>query len=120
MVIARESDRPPIRRVFLTEKQGSMTDIAEDDPITLADACNLFPRAKLTVSALRAESERERLEIFRLGRRDYTTLRSMREMVRLCRQTDKRRKPIRNESSATERRASLAAANETVRMLKSA
>jgi hypothetical protein len=47
MVIARESDRPPIRRVFLTEKQGSMTDIAEDDPITLADACNLFSACKV-------------------------------------------------------------------------
>ena len=95
----------------------SMTDIAEDDPITLRAACNLFPEAKLTVSALRAEQERERLEIFRLGRRDYTTLRSMREMVRLCRQADKRRKPISIKHDAS---GALAAANQTVRMLKSA
>jgi hypothetical protein len=102
-----------------SQESGGMTDIAEDDPITLAEACKLFPRAKFTVSTLRAEADRERLEIFGIGRRDYTTLRSMREMVRLCRQTDKRRKPIRREP-ATAQRASLAAANETVRMLKGA
>jgi hypothetical protein len=94
--------------------------IAEDDPITLREACTLFPQAHLTVSTLRAENRRGRLMIFPIGKRDYTTLRAMREMVQLCQQSDKRRKPVRNESSATARRASLAAANETVRMLKSA
>jgi hypothetical protein len=93
-----------------------VTDIAEDDPITLAEACKLFPRAKFTPSTLRAERKRERLEIFGIGRRDYTTLRSMREMVRLCQQADKRRKStsIKNDASGA-----LAAANQTVRMLKS-
>jgi hypothetical protein len=96
-----------------------MTDIADDDPITLREACKLFPLAHLTVSTLRAEADRDRLTIFPIGRRDYTTLRSMREMVQLCRQADKRRKPIgKNDSS--ERASALAAANQTVRMLKSA
>jgi hypothetical protein len=53
-----------------------------DDPITLAEACKLFPRASLTVSTLRAEADRRRLNIFRLGRRDYTTEADMRAMVK--------------------------------------
>jgi hypothetical protein len=32
--------------------------IAEDDPITLREACTLFPQAHLTVSTLRAENRR--------------------------------------------------------------
>jgi hypothetical protein len=97
-----------------------MSDIADDDPITLAEACNLFPRAKLTVSTLRAERKRKRLEIFGIGRRDYTTLRSMREMVRRCREEDRRRSTPREiNGSSTERVASAQAAlNQTVQVLK--
>lgn len=95
---------------------------ADDDPITLAEACKLFPRAKLTVSTLRAEADRERLEIFRLGKRDYTTLRSMREMVRRCQAEDHRRRytSMREvNGSSTERLASAQAAlNQTVQALK--
>ena len=55
--------------------------LKDDEPITLAaEACKLFPRAKLTVSTLRADGGRGRLDIFRLGKRDYTTLRLMQEM----------------------------------------
>ena len=57
----------------------------EDDPIPLAEACKVFPQARLTVSTLRAEAARGRLIIFPIGKRHYTTLRSMREMVRRCR-----------------------------------
>jgi hypothetical protein len=95
--------------------------ITEDDPITLREACALFPRAHLTVSTLRAEARRDRLMIFPIGKRHYTTLRSMREMVSKCQQTDSRRQPIsirKNES--TDRASALAAANETLRRLKSA
>lgn len=95
--------------------------LTEDDPITLREACKLFPLAQLTVSTLRAEARRDRLTIFSIGKRDYTTMRAMREMVSKCQQTD-RRKPIsttrKNES--TEHASALAAAHETVRMLKSA
>jgi len=59
--------------------------MTEDDPITLKQACGLYPRAKLTVSTLRAEARRGRLEIFRLGRCDSITAEAMREMVRRCR-----------------------------------
>jgi hypothetical protein len=57
----------------------------DDDPILLSEACKLFPRARLTVSTLRAEAARKRLDIFRIGRRDYTTARAMRRMVERCR-----------------------------------
>jgi hypothetical protein len=92
-------------------------EVAEDDPITLAVACKLFPHAKFTVSALRAEADRNRLDIFRLGRRDYTTLRSMREMVQ---KAPRRKSARKNEPPATQSASALAAANQTVRMLKSA
>ena len=47
---------------------------ADDDPIPLSEACKLYPLAKLTPSALRAEANRGNLVIFRLGRRDYVTI----------------------------------------------
>jgi hypothetical protein len=98
-----------------------MTDIAEDDPITLAEACELFPRAKLTPSTLRAEAnKRKRLKIFGMGRRDYTTLRLMREWVRRCQEEDHRSSPTREvNGSSTERLASAQAAlSQTVQALK--
>jgi hypothetical protein len=59
-----------------------------DDPITLAEACKLFPRAHLKVSTLRAEANRKRLKIFPLGRRDYTTEADMRAWVKLSRRDE--------------------------------
>jgi hypothetical protein len=98
-----------------------VTDIAEDDPITLREACNLFPRAKLTPSTLRAEAyKRKRLKIFGMGKRDYTTLRLMREWVRRCQEEDHRGSPTREVNGSTERLASAQAAlNQTVQALKS-
>ena len=97
--------------------------IDDDEPITLAEACKLFPRAKLTVSTLRAEAGRQRLEIFGIGKRDYTTLRSMREMVRRCREEDHRRRSTSqreiNGSSAERLASAQAALNQTVQALKS-
>ena len=97
----------------------------EDEPITLADACTLYPRAKLKVSTLRAEAGRGRLDIFRIGRRDYTTPAAMIEMVRRCRDEDCRRAStsIRQDasgSSETEKRASAQAAlSQAVQVLRS-
>jgi hypothetical protein len=96
----------------------------DEEPITLADACNLYPRAGLTVSTLRAEATRGRLVVFRLGRRDYTTPRDMRELVRKCRDEDYRRdctsiRPEAGGSSETERASSARAAlSATVTALK--
>jgi hypothetical protein len=92
--------------------------IDDDDPITLREACELFPQAHLTVSTLRAEARRDRLMIFPIGKRDYTTRRAMREMVQLCQQADKRRKFRKHESPATQSASAMAAANQMVRMLK--
>jgi len=106
----------------LVPAQVDLHGIDDDEPITLAEACKLFPRAKLTVSTLRAEADRKRLEIFRLGKRDYTTLRSMREMVRRCQEGDHRRGSTPREviGSSTERLASAQAAlNHTLQALKS-
>jgi hypothetical protein len=98
--------------------------MTDDEPVTLSDACSLYPLSKLTVSTLRSEAARGRLEIFRLGRRDYTTPQAMREMVRRCREEDPRRdcisiRPEANGSSVMERVSSAQAAlNLTVTALK--
>ena len=96
----------------------------ENEPITLVEACEIFSRAKLTISTLRAEADRGHLDIFRLGKRDYTTLRSMREMVSKCQEENRRRgstsiQSASNGSSATARNSSaLDALNQTVTALK--
>src|SRR6516164_845537 len=99
-----------------------MTD--DDDPIPLREALNLFPKARLTLSTLRAEAERGRLDIFRMGKRDYTTAKSMREMVRKCQEGDHRHgststPTASNGSSATDQAMSAQAAlSRTVMALK--
>ena len=97
--------------------------MTEDDPLPLVDACRLFPQARLTPWTLRAEAERGRLAIFRLGRRDYTTIRSMREMVRKCQdaarpQDSTSTEPETSGLSETEKASSAQAAlNQTVAKL---
>jgi hypothetical protein len=51
-------------RATLVADQREELRLEDDEPITLAEACKLFPRAKLTVSTLRAEAGRGRLDIF--------------------------------------------------------
>jgi hypothetical protein len=111
-------------RATLVADQREELRLEDDEPITLAEACKLFPRAKLTVSTLRAEAGRGRLDIFRLGKRDYTTLRSMQEMVRRCQEEDHRRgsTSIASASSGLSETARLesaqAALKQTVSVLK--
>jgi hypothetical protein len=99
-----------------------MTD--DEDPITLDDAIKLFPGARLTKSTLRAERDRGNLDIFRLGKRDYTTRKSMREMVRTCRENARHRVSTAtqsgiNGSSETDQASSAQAAlKQTVTALK--
>jgi hypothetical protein len=47
----------------------------DDDPITLAEACKQVFRDRIKVSTLRREAERGNLVTYRVGRRDFTTLR---------------------------------------------
>lgn len=62
---------------------------ADDDPITLKEACEIVFRGTVTPSTLRAEAGRGRLDIARIGKRDFTTLHSARELFRKC-QDEKR------------------------------
>lgn len=97
----------------------------DNEPITLAEACELYPRSKLTVSTLRAEAQRGRLDIFRLGRRDYTTIAAMEGMIRRCQEDARHRASTSTESadngsSETDRISSARAAlNQSVQALKS-
>jgi hypothetical protein len=94
--------------------------IGDDHPITLAEACRLF--SGLTVSALRAEARRGRLPIFKIGRRDYTTIGEMKEMVRKCRDEDRRYSSITKSNLSETQRATSAlnAVSETISRLKAA
>jgi hypothetical protein len=88
-----------------------------DDPITLAEACKLFPKARLTPSTLRAERNRGRLNIFPLGRRDYTTEADMRAWVKSSR--DKNRHRVSNSMNAENSDVAKTAALITLRRLAS-
>lgn len=57
----------------------------DEDPITLKEACELVFRNTVTPATLRAEAGRGRLDISRIGKRDFTTLRSARELFERCR-----------------------------------
>ena len=97
-----------------------MTDL-DERPLTLKEAGDLY---RLKVSTLRAEAARGRLDIFRLGKRDYTTLESLRSMVRKCQEEGRRRASTSTQGgdsglSATEQASSAQAAlKQTVTALK--
>ena len=57
---------------------------AEDDPVTLQEAVDIVYRGKIAVSTLRLEADRKNVHIFKVGRRWFTTLRSVREMKDRC------------------------------------
>lgn len=59
---------------------------AEDEPLTLAEACQLIFRNAISPATLRAEAGRGRLTIERIGRRDFVTRRAIREMRKKCEQ----------------------------------
>lgn len=63
----------------------------DDDPVTLQEACDLVYRGAIKVSTLKLEAGRGNVDIFRVGRRWFTTLRSVREMRDRCQ--GKRRAP---------------------------
>lgn len=86
----------------------------DDDPITLNEACVVF-RGTLTPSTLRAEADRGRLTIFKIGRRYYTTKHDVELMVSKCRDEAKApgstsTKNVEHGPSETERAQSARAA----------
>lgn len=95
--------------------------IGDSDTITLKDAAQHFG---YSVYTLRAEADRGRLAIYKIGKRYYTTPADIKEMVNQCRVDQKVRgfTSIRREingPSETERVSSaLAAANESAQRLK--
>jgi len=97
---------------------------AEDNLMTLKDACEIVFRGKIKVATLRAEIGRGNLTVFRVGRRDFTTLKHVREMVQRCRVESPLRGSISTEEgetglSETDRRTSAQAAlNLTLAGLK--
>ena len=63
-----------------------LNDLAEldDQPLTLKEACELIFRDSISPATLRAEADRGRLVIERIGRRDFVTRRAIREMRKKC------------------------------------
>ena len=96
-----------------------------DDPITLQEACELAFRGNITIASLRVEARRGNLEVFRVGRRDFTTLNAIREMRRKCLGARKDRASIstrreNNGLSETEQvSCALDALSQTTKALKS-
>jgi hypothetical protein len=57
-----------------------------DDPLRLEDAIKFgFPHGGMTVSGLRREAARGRLVIEKIANKDFTSLRNIEEMRKLCR-----------------------------------
>lgn len=98
----------------------------DEDPVTLQEACNIVYRGAIKVSTLKLEAGRGNVDIFRVGRRWFTTLRSVREMRNRCQGKRKAPGSTLTESegnglSEMERVSSaLVALSQTTRELKSA
>ncbi len=57
----------------------------EDQHITLVEACEIVFGGRCGVATLRSEARNGRLEIYKIGRRYYTTLKAVRQMVNQAR-----------------------------------
>jgi hypothetical protein len=64
-----------------SKRNTETSEIEPDDPITLKDACRIAFHDKIKVASLRAEAERGHLTTFRIGKRDFTTLRNVKQMI---------------------------------------
>jgi hypothetical protein len=91
--------------------------MTDDDPITLAHACEIVFKNTVTPATLRAEHRRGRLDIFRIGRKDFVYLRDVRAMVERCRVEDPRRDfiSIRNANSGLSETDLVASARASLR-----
>jgi hypothetical protein len=59
--------------------------ITADQPLRLADACNLFFAGALTPAALRLEASRGNLAMMRIAGKDFVTPAAIEDMKRKCR-----------------------------------
>jgi hypothetical protein len=62
-----------------------MTILDDDEPISLAEACNLFFRGRLTKSSLRTEARKGNLEIIQIANKDFVTKNGIKRMIEKCR-----------------------------------
>lgn len=62
-----------------------MPEPKDTDPITLQQACELVFDNAITPAALRAEAKRGNLNMFKVGRRHFTTRHDLKEMQKKCR-----------------------------------
>ena len=97
------SDRLPCitprckRRVPAEKNAGTADDraIGPDDPVRLATAASIaFPDGSMTESGLRKEWRRDRLDVYVIAGKQYTTLRSIREMIERCRAAATQKVPV--------------------------
>lgn len=99
--------------------------INENDPITLAEACEIVFRNTIKPATLLAEHGRGRLVISKIGRAYFTTLRDARELLEKCRVEREARGSIstKNAGNGLSETDSVscarAGANQAVSMLKS-
>src|SRR5580692_6160575 len=103
--------------------------IHPDEPLRLEDAIKFgFPHGGMTVSGLRREAKAGRLVIEKIANKDFTTLRAIEEMRKLCRVKQslpasgsvQQVKTVKQSTSSctTESKLALAAAMMTVKALK--
>ena len=91
--------------------------MTDDDALTLREACQLHYRNRIKVATLRAEAAKGNLDIFRLGRTDFTTIKDLREMERRCRAAKLARGSIstRSESNGLSETARISSAQDALR-----
>jgi hypothetical protein len=58
---------------------------ADDEPITLKDASEIYFRGKVSVDVLKAEVKKANLTASKIGRSYFTTITELRAMVERCR-----------------------------------
>lgn len=66
------------------ERLGLIGVIGPDAPITLQDVCDRIFGGKISVASLKVEQKRGNLEIFKIGRRYFTTSRAIEDMRARC------------------------------------
>ncbi|OJH54247.1 hypothetical protein ATN81_13815 [Agrobacterium pusense] len=59
-------------------------DLADDEPVTLAEACKLFFGGRLTKSALRTEARKGNLEVLMIAGKAFVTRNAIERMKEKC------------------------------------
>lgn len=75
---------------------------ADDEPLTLEEACREIFRGTITPATLRSEFAKGRLKLERIGRRDFVTRAAIREMRKKCQQVQ----PQKGRASGSDQPAS--------------